>query len=243
MLGISSSNAAILTIVNNCRCPMALLTGEQAALLEPVLFAVRTGSRRQIEEVLKDVRALLRQAQRQVGSQQPHRPSFDLGVASAYYDAVVTAHARSTLNDVISTIRATNAIDILRAIQETGEALPQNRLAERLGLDPGNLSRKLQKLEEASAIKLERMGRVSIPKLTELGIDALDGMHATSEHAEILARTSSVKDQPLDLQDFLKQLSKRHEVGGFFSPLASDRLSVFRHTPATPRTETVNVNL
>lgn len=218
---------------------MALLIGEQAALLEPVLFAVRRGTRLQIEQVLKDVRALLRQAQRQMGAQKPHQPSFDLGVASAYYDAVATAHARSSLNDVISAVRATpGGIEILSAIRTTGQALPQNRLAERLGLDPGNLSRKLQKLEEASAVTLERMGRVSIPKLTELGLDAMEGMHVVPEHSEIPARI----EQPLDMQDFLTQLSRRK--GGFFNPLASDGTSVYLHQAVAARNEAaVNVNL
>lgn len=157
---------------------MLLRSDILAELIEPTLYALRQPRGELLGPLLLQARdAGLRARQVLQGPQSLHVPSFELGVATTFTQLLSTAKQRSVLNDALQAVKdisqGVETLHQLALIGRSAAEATQRDLADRIGVDRGNFSRRIRKLESLGLVESERRGQALVYALTPLGSDVL----------------------------------------------------------------------
>jgi DNA-binding MarR family transcriptional regulator len=162
---------------------MSLVSSLLAELLEPTLFALRTPSETALAPLVEKARRAMAHATTALGRDlgAVHSPSYELGVAATFVELLGTAEQRTEIEDALAELRrrswGTSLLHEIALIEQNAEPVKQRELAEKLAMDSGNLSRRIQELMSLHLVKRQSAGRLgTLFALTPLGRDLLDAL-------------------------------------------------------------------
>ncbi len=152
-------------------------------LIEPTLFSLRRPSQGVLSKLVGRAVALTSQCASELGRDRAalHKPSYELGVATAFAELLSTAEQRSEFGDAIEAVNglewALMLLHELALIERGGSPIRQQVLAQKLAMDEGNLSRRIGKLTQFNLIERRAAGNSGARfHLTALGRDVMDDL-------------------------------------------------------------------
>jgi len=159
---------------------MAVTSNILSQLIEPTLFFAARPGEKAVVSLLAKARGLTREvkdAMRAAG-EQVHRPSFELGVGSAFVEMLATIKQRTWLNDAIRTLeeipKGIEALHTVAFLECSSVQATQGELADLIGVDRGNFSRHVRRLEDGGFLRSQRAGKTVLYYLMPMGSEVLN---------------------------------------------------------------------
>lgn len=159
---------------------MAVTSNMLAQLIEPTLFFSSRPNEKGVTGLLDRAQTLVREVkdEMQAAGEQVHQPSFELGVGKAFVELLATIRQRTWLNDAMRSLeeipKGTEALHTLAFLERSSVQATQGELADLLGVDRGNFSRNVRRLEEGGFLRSQRAGKKVLYYLTPMASEILD---------------------------------------------------------------------